>query len=318
MIAAVPIGDVLATRTALRNALLISSPVLLAALAAVAWRVIGWTLRPVEELRVGAEQISGRRAPARGAGDERLPVPPAADEIRALAITLNGMLDRLAAARERQRSFVADAAHELRSPLASMRAQLEVAERLGEGGSLPADLLGRPGPAVRAGRGPAAAGPGRRGRPAAGAADPVAGRALLAEVAAAYAGARVPVRWRRGRRRTCWPRRASCAGRWATWWPTPSGMPTRRSSWRWRWPATTVVLRVRDDGPGVAEADRERVFERFTRLDDARARDSGGTGLGLAIVRELVRRVGGEVALADAEPPWRLTAVVRLPRARST
>ena len=59
------------------------------------------------------------------------------------------------------------------------------------------------------------------------------------------------------------------------------------------------MIRVRDDGPGVAEADRERVFERFTRLDDARARDFGGTGLGLAIVRELVRRAGGEVALAD-------------------
>ncbi len=80
----------------------------------------------------------------------------------------------------------------------------------------------------------------------------------------------------------------------------------------------TVVIRVRDDGPGVAEADRERVFERFTRLDDARARDFGGTGLGLAIVRELVRRAGGEVALADALPPWRLQAVVRLPRARSS
>ena len=79
-----------------------------------------------------------------------------------------------------------------------------------------------------------------------------------------------------------------------------------------------VVLRVRDDGPGVAERDRERVFERFTRLDDARARDFGGTGLGLAIVRELVRRAGGEVALIDAAPPWRLQAVVRLPRARST
>ena len=142
VIAAVSIGDVLATRTALRNALLITFPVLLGALAAVAWRVIGWTLRPVEQLRVGAEQISGTPGPRGGSGrPQRLPVPPASDEIRALAITLNGMLDRLAAARERQRAFVADAAHELRSPLASMRAQLEVAERLGEAGTLPAELL---------------------------------------------------------------------------------------------------------------------------------------------------------------------------------
>ena len=84
---------------------------------------------------MGAERISG------GAADERLPVPEAADEIRALALTLNTMLDRLAAGRERQRSFVADAAHELRSPLTSMRTQLEVAQHLGEGGALTEDLL---------------------------------------------------------------------------------------------------------------------------------------------------------------------------------
>jgi signal transduction histidine kinase len=67
----------------------------------------------------------------------------------------------------------------------------------------------------------------------------------------------------------------------------------------------------------VPEGDRERVFERFTRLDDARARDLGGSGLGLPIVRELVRRAGGEVWLSDADPPWRLAAVIRLPVRRS-
>jgi signal transduction histidine kinase len=57
---------------------------------------------------------------------------------------------------------------------------------------------------------------------------------------------------------------------------------------------------VTDDGPGIPAGDRERVFDRFTRLDDARARDDGGSGLGLAIVRELVRRHGGQVRLLDA------------------
>ena len=61
-----------------------------------------------------------------------------------------------------------------------------------------------------------------------------------------------------------------------------------------------VLLTVTDDGPGVPAADRERVFERFTRLDDARSRDEGGSGLGLAIVRELVRAHGGDVHLEDA------------------
>jgi len=68
---------------------------------------------------------------------------------------------------------------------------------------------------------------------------------------------------------------------------------------------------VTDDGPGIPAADRERVFERFTRLDDARDRDSGGTGLGLAITRELLRRNGGHVALEDAHPGLR--AEVSLP-----
>ncbi|HEX8630881.1 MAG TPA: sensor histidine kinase, partial [Catenuloplanes sp.] len=71
------------------------------------------------------------------------------------------------------------------------------------------------------------------------------------------------------------------------------------------------LITVVDDGPGIPAADRERVFDRFTRLDDARARDAGGAGLGLAIVRELVRRHGGTVALADAGPGLR--AEVRLP-----
>jgi signal transduction histidine kinase len=72
-----------------------------------------------------------------------------------------------------------------------------------------------------------------------------------------------------------------------------------------------VQITVTDDGPGIPEADRERVFRRFTRLDDARAVDDGGVGLGLAIVAELVRRHGGTVRLSDAEPGLRVD--VRLP-----
>jgi len=75
-----------------------------------------------------------------------------------------------------------------------------------------------------------------------------------------------------------------------------------------------VVIRVRDDGSGIAVEDRDRVFERFTRLDEGRARDAGGSGLGLAIVRELMARNGGEVRLGDA-PRQGLEAQLRLPRA---
>ena len=109
-----------------RTILLVAFPLLVAVLAGVAWRVVGATLRPVEALRRGAEEITGR------AGTGRLPVPASADEIHRLAVTLNGMLDRLESARVRQRAFVSDAAHELRSPLTNIRTELEVAQRLAD------------------------------------------------------------------------------------------------------------------------------------------------------------------------------------------
>jgi signal transduction histidine kinase len=73
-----------------------------------------------------------------------------------------------------------------------------------------------------------------------------------------------------------------------------------------------IVLRVDDDGPGVPPADRARIFERFTRLDDGRTRDAGGSGLGLAIVREIVAAHGGTVRVEDA-PSGGARFEVRLP-----
>jgi signal transduction histidine kinase len=304
VIIGLPFGDVLATRTALRNALLITFPLLLAALAAIAWRVIGWTLQPVEQLRAGAEQISrtGRiRGAARG---ERLPVPTAADEIRALAVTLNEMLDRLADAQERQRSFVADAAHELRSPLANIRAQLEVAERLGEGGTLRLSglvedllLLAR----VDADTRPPAQ------------LSAVDARDLVAEVTRAYANARVPV--------------TLVAKEPIMIMVDPDELhravgnvldnAVRHARTRVRVAATVdqdqAVISVSDDGPGIPPEHRERVFERFARLDDARGRNSGGAGLGLAIVRDLLTRAGGTVAITAGEAPLQTRAELRLP-----
>ena len=312
VIVALPYGDVLATRTALRNALLITFPLLLGALAAVAWRVIGWTLRPVEHLRAGAEQISRTGRLSGSARGERLPVPPAADEIRALAVTLNEMLDRLADAQERQRSFVADAAHELRSPLASIQAQLEVAGRLGDGGTLPSDVM----PDVKRltgivedllllARADADTKPPAR-------LNRIDACELLAELTRAYAGARVPVALVADRPvmimvdadelHRAIGNLVDNAVRHAR---TQVEVAARiDQSW--------AVISVSDDGPGIAPEDRERVFERFTRLDDARGRSSGGAGLGLAIVRELITRAGGTVALTAPAPPWNTRAEVRL------
>ncbi len=315
VIIGLPFGDVLATRTALRNALLITFPLLLAALAAIAWRVIGWTLRPVEQLRASAEQISrtGRiRGSARG---ERLPVPTAADEIRALAVTLNEMLDRLADAQERQRSFVADAAHELRSPLANIQAQLEVAERLGEGSTLPADLIvdvkrlsGLVEDLLLLARVDADTRPPAQ-------LSAVDGRALLAEVTRTYANARVPVSLVANEPILIRvdPNELDRAVR------NVVDNAVRHARTRVTVAATVdqdqAVISVSDDGQGIPPEHRERVFQRFTRLDDARGRNSGGAGLGLAIVRDLLTRAGGTVAITAGEAPWQTLAELRLPLA---
>lgn len=309
VIVALQVGDVLASRTALRNALLVSFPLLVGVLAVIAWRVIGWTLQPVETLRTGAERISGAgRA-------ERLPVPEAADEIRALAVTLNGMLDRLAASRARQQSFVADAAHELRSPLASIRAQLEVAAHLGEAGRLPVDLLldvGRLSALIEDLLLLARADSDTR-RPA------VPTRfdalALLAEVAAAYAAARIPVTTTGGAPIELSADRDELRRAISNLVDNAVRHASSRVHLGAEPAGTDVLLTVVDDGPGIAAEDRDRVFDRFTRLDAARARDAGGSGLGLAIVRELVGRSGGTVGFADAAGG--LSAQIRLPTGSS-
>jgi signal transduction histidine kinase len=306
IIVAVPVNDIEQSQRVLRNTLLVTYPPLVVIMALIAWRVIGWTLRPVETLRSGAARISGSDQ------DERLAVPESADEIRALALTLNDMLDRLAAARERQRAFVADSAHELRSPLASMRTQLEVAQHLGEGGELAADLLAdvaRLSALVEdllllARAGSDASPPSMR--------ESLDVSALLVATESRYAGARVPVSVTAGP-----PVFASAnseelhrvlanlvdnAVRHAASGVTLAVRPE----------GGHAVLTVVDDGPGIPAGERERVFERFARLDDARDRDAGGTGLGLAIVRELLRRSDGSISLQDNPSGRGLAAVVHL------
>jgi signal transduction histidine kinase len=256
-----------------------------------------------------------------------LPVPEARDEVRSLALTLNDMLDRLAAAQQRQRALVSDTAHELRSPIASIRAQLEVALDHPEGQDwestardVHADVLRLAGLAedllllARLDE--------RAGTPQHGATIDLA--ELSASVVARYAGARVPV--------VCPGSAEPClvSGDWdaldrllvnlidnAVRY-AKSGVTVTVGR-----EGTEVALTVTDDGPGIPDADLERAFDRFARLDDARSRDGdegGGAGLGLAIVRATAQAYGGTAHLEPGDPaasPPGLRAVVRLPAASS-
>jgi signal transduction histidine kinase len=292
----------------LQNSLLFTFPVLLVALGLIAWRVIGATLRPVEELRSTAERISG------AGRDERLPVRGSGDEVDALAVTLNSMLDRLGDSRARQRSFVADVAHELRSPLASMRTQLEVAERLGEGSALTINLhrdVMRMSALVedlltlaRLDADAVLIPP----------SSPLDVTGLLVTIAGRYVDPQVPISLEPATGRV-----------WATGDSDELARVVgnlvenalRHATGKVVLSATlehsrAVTIRVDDDGPGIEADDRVRVLERFTRLDQARDRDAGGSGLGLAIVTELVRRRGGDVRLTES-PYGGLRVEVTLP-----
>jgi signal transduction histidine kinase len=309
-----PVADLFRSMGVLRGHLLVVYPVLVIALGLVGWRVVGAVLRPVEQLRVGAESITGSRR------DDRLPVPCSEDEIQRLAVTLNGMLDRLSAARARQRAFVADAAHELRSPLTAMRTELEVAGRHGVPEDLVPDLLAD---VVRLSRLvddllllARADDAGSGAAPSKDRFAPVDVADVLREAHDRCRGARVPVTLSLtdGRDLTTLGEHDALLRAVANLLDNAVRHATGRVILTGYAEAGSAVIEVADDGPGIPADDRERVFDRFTRLDDGRARDEGGSGLGLAIVRELVRRHDGTVTLADAGPGLRAT--IRLPLIR--
>ncbi|WP_051426017.1 sensor histidine kinase [Jiangella gansuensis] len=280
-----------------------------AALAVLSWLVVVRALRPVDQLRAGAEEISGT------GGTRRLPVPAGGDELGRLAVTLNDMLSRLDAAAERQRAFVADAAHELRSPIAALRTELEVAlahpdavdphetarealDEVARMGRLVDDLLvlahlDNPRPQRRE--------------------DDVDLREIVAAVAEGVRDPRVTVTIEPGGPATARGHRDSLARVVRNLVDNAVRHAASHVTVDVAAAARTVRLIVADDGAGVPPADRERIFERFTRLDDARDRDAGGSGLGLAIAREIVRAHGGSIAVEDAAPGARF--VVSLPAA---
>ncbi|HZP30141.1 MAG TPA: HAMP domain-containing sensor histidine kinase [Acidimicrobiia bacterium] len=298
VVASSPLDGVRRSVDTLVSVLLWGTPFLVLAVGLLVWFLVGRALRPVDSIRSEVEVIS------HGTLHRRVPVPRARDEIARLAATMNEMLDRLDRSARRQREFVSDASHELRSPVASIRAAVEVALHHPELADWPAvvadvhtdnlrmqhvvdELLdlaridedGPVGPAPDAE--PVEVG------------DVVAAEvdAIDAPIAVTLAAEPATVVARRSElalvvrnllNNAC--RHARHAVR-----VSVDGVPGD---------ATRLV--VDDDGPGIPPAERTRVFERFARLDEARTRDDGGVGLGLAIVRALADRRGWTVAVGDA------------------
>lgn len=277
--------------------LAVAVPLVIVLVGAVVWIVTGRALRPVERLRRQVDSITAEELSRRvDAGD---------DELGALATTMNRMLARLEHSQAVQRRFISDASHELRSPLATMRQHAELGAsypdatslhelsevvidegermqnlvegllllaRLDENHRPPTELVDLDDLLL--------AEADRLGRISALTVDTsdvdavqvegnprLLGRAVrnLVDNAARHAESRVVLGLRN----------ADHTG-------------------------SAVVLTVTDDGAGVPEDDRERIFDRFARLDEGRARDAGGSGLGLAIVKEIVQAHHGKVAVGES------------------
>nr|WP_203593979.1 HAMP domain-containing sensor histidine kinase [Streptomyces sp. SID9124] len=276
-----------------RSAMLAGLPVVLLVVAGTTWLVTRRALRPVEGIRREMAAITASEDLGR-----RVPEPGSRDEVARLARTTNETLAALEESVGRQRRFVADASHELRSPIASLRTQLEVAAAHPELLDLPgavadtvrlqtlaADLLllAR----LDAGERPGAA------RLDLG--------ALVREEVSQRVGDRVPVTVSvRGGHEVAGSR-GQLARVLGNLLDNAQRHAVRSVSVTVDRDAGGVRVAVTDDGAGVPEGERERVFERFVRLDEARARDEGGAGLGLAIARDVAVRHGGSLTVTG--PP---------------
>jgi signal transduction histidine kinase len=296
--------------------LLVWVPVGVLLVGLLTWWIVGRVLRPVERLRHQLVDITAHDL------SRRVPVPPTGDELQRWAQTTNETLDRLEAAVSRYRSFVDDAAHELRSPLASLISTLEVAAAHPDQADLPATITAALNDAGRLRRltdDLLLLARLDRGRPADGSLVDrrlVDIDALVAEQVAerrfAGNGPRYVMSTVEGRvvgdeaqLERVLRNLLDNAARFAR---GEVRVTVSRSP-------GSIVLEVLDDGPGIAVGDRARVFDRFTRLDTARDQQHGGAGLGLAIARDIVHGHGGQVEIADS--PVGARVVVRLPEAVS-
>lgn len=308
VLAAVPIGAQRATIRSVALFLLAGTPLLLGAVAVAVWMLVGRALRSVEQIRTTVADIDAQRL------NQRVPVPPTDDEIAALATTMNVMLDRLQASDRSQRAFVSDASHELRSPLATLTTAGELAVTAGP--DRQAALLSTMNIEIDRLRGLVE----NLTILARADADDLAVRRVEVDLDDVLADE---------------VRRLRLTG---TVVVTADITPARvigdlqrlqqairnvvdnaarhaRSTVRLTLGGTpeVAVLWIDNDGPPIPREDRDRIFERFVRLDEARTRDDGGSGLGLAITRVTLRAHAGDAVVIDGPTGW-CRFELRLPR----
>ena len=313
-----PVAIVTGTATTLRGQinetfarlLLIGLPSVLLLACATVWLVVGRALRPVEHIRRAVTDITDLSAADL---TRRVPEPGTDDEIGHLAQTMNAMLSRLEDAAGRQRRFVADASHELRSPLTAIRTGLEVGLAHPDQAPWPAiaeravkqatRLEGLISELLLLARKDAAQSAARQQR--------VQLAPLVAESRATAAGSRIPVE-------IDVPPALAVAGdpaelsrlfrnvidnaiRYARTTVRITALPHSADG--------TVRIQIADDGPGVPAAERHRVFDRFVRLDASREQHSGSTGLGLAIAKAIVAAHRGAIEIGETDEGGALVTV---------
>lgn len=300
-------------RSAFTSDLLLGFPLILLTAGLGVWLIVGRALRPVDRIRNAVTDITSADL------SQRVPDPGTADEIGDLAHTMNDMLSRLENSAHRQRRFVADASHELRSPLAAIRTTLEVglahpdrapwpaiAERATEQSTRLEDLLEQLLLLARADE-----------RTLTDQQHCVDLGALLTSLLAGTAAHGINVDVSLSADAATLGNPAHLTRLFRNIIDNAVRHATSTIQVTSAGDDNDLVVEIADDGPGIPEQDRDRIFDRFVRLDTSRERGTGTTGLGLAIAREIATAHRGSITVVGNHPRG-ARFVVRLPDLRRT